>query len=704
MATTRVGGLSVILSAVTGPFDTAIRKSAGGVKSFGTTVAGTTAKVAKYGAALGAVAAGGLAVFVSKTLDSIDKTAKLSGELGISTEALSAYNLQADLTGTSMQDVAASIEKMQRNLGDAFVGVGAAKQGFAQLGLTLEDIQGLSPERQFETIADALSRVEDTNTRASAGAAIFGGKYKKIATLVDQGSEGFKKAREETERLGTSLSSIDAAQIEQANDAMRLVGEQFQGFIQQITIKLAPAITAVANMIANTAGTANDFGGVMDNVIGFGIKGVEFLVDAWSGLKIAFNLGRIALVTVGIAGNKAINGLVKAFQFVTTIGKATWETISIGAARFGRFLGSIFDSIKIGFATFVQFAGAQVRDLLNGASTVARQLKATQGIADDLQIAAGQIGAATGDAVWRVKKGIRESNKELSDLDARAAKVKKTFAELGAGTSDEVSGSAGAIERIAILERDKQAAITSIATEAEAIRGESSLAANLKFEIQKANDAAAVTARANEEKLVATQDAEEVRQNALLSQQETFNAQQHANEQSAMQKNIMLWKSGLKGRLQLTGSILGQLGTLMQSKSRKAFEVGKAAAISEAVINTSLAANKAYQAMVGIPIVGPALAAGAAASAVAAGVVQVQNIKSTSFGGGSVASSGGGGGGGAAAGAIAPDAVASSGVVAPPLEVVIDSDSEAVLTPRGLVDILNQAQEDGALISSVRLA
>ena len=120
----------------------------------------------------------------------------------------------------------------------------------------------------------------------------------------------------------------------------------------------------------------------------------------------------------------------------------------------------------------------------------------------------------------------------------------------------------------------------------------------------------------------------------------------------------MQWESGMRGKLEITDSILSTLSTLMQSKNREMFEAGKAAAISDAIIQTWLGAQKAYTSLAGIPVVGPALGAAAAAAAVLAGMVRVQNIQSTHFGGGGSGSSGGGGGGGASAGA-SPAAPAS---------------------------------------------
>jgi tape measure domain-containing protein len=117
-----------------------------------------------------------------------------------------------------------------------------------------------------------------------------------------------------------------------------------------------------------------------------------------------------------------------------------------------------------------------------------------------------------------------------------------------------------------------------------------------------------------------------------------------------------LWQSGMQGKLKVTSSILGQVSKLMESESRTQFEIGKAAAISQAIINTYQSATGAYNAMAGIPYIGPALGAAAAAAAIAAGIANVNAIRSQSFGsaGSASGSSPSTGGASASGGANAP--------------------------------------------------
>jgi hypothetical protein len=157
-------------------------------------------------------------------------------------------------------------------------------------------------------------------------------------------------------------------------------------------------------------------------------------------------------------------------------------------------------------------------------------------------------------------------------------------------------------------------------------------------------------------------------------------------EERKKQKKKEAYEAGKKA--------LRDLSTLMRSENRKAFEVGKAAAIANTTIKTAESAMGAYNAMVGIPYVGPALGAAAAAAAIAYGAQQISAISSTSFNGG-----GGGGGGGG------PAVVSSSdgGEAQAPQQVQnvteatinITGDNISGDSARALVAQLREYQEDG---------
>ena len=152
-----------------------------------------------------------------------------------------------------------------------------------------------------------------------------------------------------------------------------------------------------------------------------------------------------------------------------------------------------------------------------------------------------------------------------------------------------------------------------------------------------------------------------------------------------------------------TSKMFGDLATLQQSGSKKMFEVGKAAARAQTVMSTYEGAQKAYTALAGIPIVGPALGVAAAGAAIAAGGIRLSAINSASFGGGGSVSAGAAGGGAAASTGGAASA-ASGGGAGPAQErnlVVSGFDSNSLITGDMLNGILEGIQgsiDDGFVL------
>lgn len=111
---------------------------------------------------------------------------------------------------------------------------------------------------------------------------------------------------------------------------------------------------------------------------------------------------------------------------------------------------------------------------------------------------------------------------------------------------------------------------------------------------------------------------DEMRQNDLIS------------ETGAIQAKVALFQQQYATQFQAASTALSNLAGLQKSENKKQAAIGKAAAIAQAMINTYSSATASYNAMAGIPYVGPFLGAAAAAAAVAAGMANVQAIRSQS--------------------------------------------------------------------------
>lgn len=99
------------------------------------------------------------------------------------------------------------------------------------------------------------------------------------------------------------------------------------------------------------------------------------------------------------------------------------------------------------------------------------------------------------------------------------------------------------------------------------------------------------------------------------------------NEKMILDVKAKYAEAAVKG----VSSILGNLAASQDKETKKGFNRAKTLSMMQATIDTFASANAAYKAMVGIPVVGPALAIAAAAAAILAGMQNVANIKAMEF-------------------------------------------------------------------------
>lgn len=115
-------------------------------------------------------------------------------------------------------------------------------------------------------------------------------------------------------------------------------------------------------------------------------------------------------------------------------------------------------------------------------------------------------------------------------------------------------------------------------------------------------------------------------------------------EKTEKKKREALAMQEFRSRIGVASGMFSNLSTLMNTESKKMFQIGKTAAIAGAIVNGLEAVVSSYAA--GSEIGGPVLGAAFAATAAAATGAQIQNIKSQQFGGGGTVTAGTSGGAG----------------------------------------------------------
>lgn len=225
------------------------------------------------------------------------------------------------------------------------------------------------------------------------------------------------------------------------------------------------------------------------------------------------------------------------------------------------------------------------------------------------------------------------SQKATQELEI-TAQLQKNKAEIEIKNADDRS------LKIQQIESAKAQALRDITLENET---QTALLAEQQRNEKAAADIAAMQVEADQ-KTKLLQDNEILNQQNLLAISQTYDLQRKSNtaatesEITANQKlEIELRKKALQGTVQVASDVFGTMSELVGKQTA----IGKAFAITQAIINTYSSAVAAYNSAAQVPFVGYILGPIAAGAAVAAGLKNVQAIKSASTGGGGAASGGG---------------------------------------------------------------
>ncbi|KAA1259337.1 hypothetical protein LF1_18690 [Rubripirellula obstinata] len=228
---------------------------------------------------------------VAEQMAAIDQQAKMASRLGATLDGLSAIRLGAShVSGLENSAVDMGIQRMMRRTAEAAKGMGEAKSVFKQLNLDAAKLAKQRPMDVFKTLADEISKVKDRSEQMRLTFKLFDSEGVGLVSFLRQGSEGVEEFEEKVKALGISLNSIDAALIEQANDAVADAELAWDGLYNKLAVDVAPAITLVANELTTLISGSSSleskglFPGLSEEIIGH-TSNLYDLFDAYRAFK-----------------------------------------------------------------------------------------------------------------------------------------------------------------------------------------------------------------------------------------------------------------------------------------------------------------------------------------------------------------------------------------------------------------------------------
>lgn len=235
------------------------------MKSLPKSVLSASAGLGAVGGVIGGLIAGGITSafsavtsFASNLGDVGGRLVDMSDRTGIGVEALAELDHAAQMSGTSLDTLEGGLRKMSVKLADAAGGSKTAVAAFDAIGVSVGELQGMSPDQQFERIADGLASISDPGQRAAATMDIFGKSGADLIPLMKDGSAGIKAFREEAKRLGR-ITEEDARAVDELGDTFANVQSAMSNAATTVAAAFAPVLNDVGQLLLTGVGYAKDY-------------------------------------------------------------------------------------------------------------------------------------------------------------------------------------------------------------------------------------------------------------------------------------------------------------------------------------------------------------------------------------------------------------------------------------------------------------
>ena len=299
MALGSIGGIVVKVSADATQFTAAMGRVSTTVASNARRLRASSMQYQKW-ATIGAAAAATVGVAMVKSqLQTLDALAKTSDALKIQQERLQALQHVATLTGTSAAQLGVNLERMQRRIGEVARKGGLAGKALEEIGINAKEMIDLSADEQLVKISQSLGGMENASLRASIAMDLFGRDGVRMLKMMEQlKKDGIEGTVIELEKLGVSLSRIDTAKVEQANDAMFKSQQVLEGIVNKVAVRISPILQAMSEEFLNSARESGGFGESVDNAMRNSLKVIGVFADGLHGVSIIFKGLKAALMSI----------------------------------------------------------------------------------------------------------------------------------------------------------------------------------------------------------------------------------------------------------------------------------------------------------------------------------------------------------------------------------------------------------------------
>lgn len=292
------------------------------------TIALTTAAVIT--AVAGATTAVGKALWdvandVSEAGDEIDK---MSQKIGISKKAYQEWAYVFELAGTDVNNLQTGMKTLSSVIVDAGNGSDTAREKLEAVGLTIEELNGLSQEQQLEKVIYALQGMGEGADRTAAATDLLGKSATDMAALLNMTAEATENAKNEANEYGMVMSDDAVTASANFQDSLTKMNNTFSGLKRTIIGDMLPGFTSLMDGISMLVIGSEGAGDAIEQGIDSIVGNLEEIIPR--ALEVVDNVAPVLMKEAPVIIEALLDGLLRSasilmpasFEMVTQIIRA----------------------------------------------------------------------------------------------------------------------------------------------------------------------------------------------------------------------------------------------------------------------------------------------------------------------------------------------------------------------------------------------
>ena len=228
-----------------------------------------------------------LGTLAYKSMFTIDEIADNAQKVYLTAEAYQEWAYAAEILAVDQAQLQKAFVKVNALLGDIASGdIDTVNEKLKLIGLTSEDLIGLSTDEAFTKIRDALAKVGDEASRTAVANEIFGDKLgSELTQILSATSEQVNDLRNECRELGV-VSNEDAQLAGEFTDSISRLKQALKSLQNEIAQALLPVLNKLVELMTKKI-----------------IPGLKTIIDKWnnlsSGVKKAIGIFAGLVVALG---------------------------------------------------------------------------------------------------------------------------------------------------------------------------------------------------------------------------------------------------------------------------------------------------------------------------------------------------------------------------------------------------------------------